>query len=257
MDIYQHFRKEEQPFIDQVISWKEQVAQTYQQKNSDFLDPREQKIFASIIGNDSDFTWAFFGGGEKSERKRAVLAPYYETISDNDYELTLLESTYPVKFISLAHGDVLGAFLSMGVKRKKLGDLIVKDGVIQIVVASEIDTYVKMNLTNIKKATVSFEEKPLGNLTTNDEKWVSNHGTISSLRLDVVVKEIYSISRQVAVASIQKGLVKVNFRVVENPAFLLEQGDLLSLRGKGRAKLSEIHGLSKKDKWKVTFEKLK
>ncbi|MYL58698.1 RNA-binding protein, partial [Virgibacillus halodenitrificans] len=41
MELYQHFRKEEQPFIDQVMSWKEDVEQKFEHKITDFLDPRE------------------------------------------------------------------------------------------------------------------------------------------------------------------------------------------------------------------------
>ncbi|WP_226037951.1 RNA-binding protein [Aquibacillus saliphilus] len=256
MDIYQHFRKEEHPFIDQVLSWKESLDRNYQRRISDFLTPREQTIFQSIVGNNEDYTWGLFGGIE-SERKRAILAPYYEEINQSDYGITLLEATYPTKFITLEHRDVLGAFLSMGIKRKKLGDLIVQEGVIQIIVAEEVATYVKTNLIEVKKAKVSLAETSIDNLLPNNETWESRATTVASLRLDVVIKDIYNISRQNAVDFIQKGLVKVNFRKVENPAFQLEEADLISLRGKGRSRLKEIHGLSKKEKWKITTEKLK
>ncbi|WP_077622091.1 RNA-binding protein [Sediminibacillus massiliensis] len=257
MEIYQHFRKEEQPFIDQVLSWQEDVERTYRSKLSDFLDPREQKIFASIIGNHEDYNWRFYGGSEHSERKRAILSPYYEEITDEDFDIVLLEASFPEKFISIAHRDVLGSFLSLGIKRKKLGDLIVKDGLIHIVVSTEISPYVQVNLTNIKKATVKFEEKPLSEIIKNEEAWLEKDATVSSLRLDVVIKEIYNISRQQAAQFIQKGFVKVNFRTVETSSFILEQGDLLSLRGKGRSHLKAIHGLSKKEKWKITAGILK
>ncbi|WP_026570436.1 RNA-binding protein [Sediminibacillus terrae] len=257
MDIYQHFRKEEKPFIDQVLSWQEEVGRSYQRKLTDFLDPREQKVFSSLIGNNDDFRWRLNGGSPSSERKRAILAPYYEEITGSDFELALLEASYPVKFVSLGHRDVLGAFLSMGIKRKKLGDLIVRDGFIQIITAAEIASYVRMNLTNIKKASVNFEEVSFGQLMEKGEHWQEKNMTVASLRLDVLVKEIYNISRQTAVQFIEKGLVKVNFRVVDTPAFMLEQGDLLSLRGKGRSHVKEIHGLSKKEKWKITAEVLK
>ncbi|MRH42181.1 RNA-binding protein [Aquibacillus halophilus] len=257
MDIYQHFRKEEHAFIDQVLSWRDNVQQNYQVKVSDFLNPREQKIFTSIIGKNEDYTWGLFGGGADTERRRAVLAPFYEEISIDDYGITLLEARYPTKFITLEHRDVLGAFLSMGIKRKKLGDLVVQNGIIHIIVSSEIDTYVKLNLKEIKKSKVTFEDVPLKNLLSENETWESQATTVTSLRLDVIIKEIYNISRQSAATYIQKGLVKVNFKIVENPAFQLEESDLISLRGKGRSKLKEIQGLSKKEKWKITTEKLK
>lgn len=255
-NIYQHFRKEEQPFIDQVLSWQEGVERTYLAKLSDFLNPREIKIYQSLIGKNEEFVLSFFGGDEGRERKRALLAPYYEQPVPEDFQIILMEAVYPEKFVSLSHRDIMGAFLSSGIKRKKLGDIVVRDGKIQILVTADIAGYVQVNLTSIKKATVTFEEKPLKELMESKEKWTEKDVTVSSLRLDVVVKELYQFSRQKASEYIQKGLVKVNFQTVDNPAFQLEEGDLLSVRGKGRGHLQSIHGKTKKDKWRITVGKL-
>ena len=48
-DIYQHFRKDEQPFVDQVLGWKKIALDQYRMKLTDFLDPREQFITQSVI----------------------------------------------------------------------------------------------------------------------------------------------------------------------------------------------------------------
>ncbi|MBM7552835.1 RNA-binding protein [Thalassobacillus pellis] len=257
MDIYQHFRPEERPFIDQVLSWQEEVSRSYQSKLTDFLDPREQHIFQTILGNHPDFRWELYGGSEGAERKRGVLAPYYEHIDQESFQITLLQATFPEKFVTVSHPDVLGAFMSLGIKRKKVGDLIVKDGTIQLVVAAEITDYVRMNLTGIKKASVQFDEIPLDQLVENKEHWQHTDATVSSLRLDVIVKEIYGMSRQKASLLIEKGEVKVNFRVVEDSSFQLESGDMISIRGKGRSKLTEILGKTKKEKYKISTSQLK
>lgn len=257
MEIYQHFRKEEQPFIDQVLSWKEDVERLYQRKLTDFLDPREQLIFQSIIGNNDDLHWQVFGGNGSTERQRIILAPFYETIQKEDFQITLLEATFPSKFVTLEHRDVLGAFMSLGIKRKKLGDLHVTSNKIHILVDSEIALYIQMNLTGIKKARVQFEEKPLEDFQSSPYQWVEQDGTVASLRLDAIVKEIYQLSRQKSSTLIEKGSVKVNYRMVEDPAFPLEEGDMLSLRGKGRSMLKTIQGQTKKEKWRITTAKLK
>ncbi|MFC7320372.1 RNA-binding protein [Halobacillus campisalis] len=256
MEIYQHFREEERPFIDQVLSMQEEVNIRYERKETDFLDPREIFIFTSLMGAQPDLIWDTFGGSEKSERKRAILAPEYEEIDQQDFSLTLLQASYPDKFITLEHRDVLGAFMSLGIKREKLGDLVVQDGTIQIIVAEEISDYIRMNFTSVKKTNVQFEEKSLTHLIASNETWKVNETTLSSLRLDVLVKEIYGISRKKAGMHIDAGHVKVNFRTVENPSFQLQEGDLLSVRGKGRSRLMEIRGMTKKEKFRVTISKL-
>lgn len=257
MEIYQHFRNEEKPFIDQVLSWKEEVMDMYKRRLTDFLNPREQHIVHSIIGKPEDLVIESFGGNEEVERKRIILAPFYEEVTESDFNLTLLEATYPNKFVTLEHRDVLGAFMSLGIKREKLGDLIVTDKKIQIIVSSDISSYVMMNLTGIKKAGVQFEERPIHTLLKKQEEWHETTGTVSSLRLDTVVKEIYNFSRQKASLHIEKGLVKVNFRTVEDTSFLLQEGDMISIRGKGRSQLVSIEGQTKRDKWRITTALLK
>lgn len=254
MDIYQHFRKEEQGFIDQVLSWKEQVERTFIPKLTDFLDPREQQIIEMLIGtNHDDLKLILFGGGSHNERKRAIIAPFYEEITEESFQLSLLQASYHEKFISLEHRDVMGAFLSLGIKRKKLGDIFVGNGKIQIVLAEEISTYVLTNLNSIKKANITFEEIPLHRLIQMKNEWMESEKTVSSLRLDAVLKEIYRISRNDSAEFIKKQLVKVNYKVVEEVNFPLQEGDLISLRGKGRSKLVKINGQSKKNKWKITI----
>ncbi|MFD2044025.1 RNA-binding protein [Ornithinibacillus salinisoli] len=253
MDIYQHFRKEEHEFIDQVLSWINDVERTYQAKITDFLDPREQQIVEMLIGTShEDVTLHQFGGGSYTERKRAIIAPFYENISEEDFQLTLLQATYPQKFITLTHPDVMGAFLSLGIKRKKLGDIVVENGVIQIMTTDDIAQYVVANLTSIKKSNITIEEKAMQSLIQTEPNWVEVDQTVSSLRLDNVLKEIYHISRKIASEYIEKKQVKVNYKLVEDGKFMLQENDLISLRGKGRSKLVSINGHTKKEKIRIT-----
>lgn len=253
MDIYQHFRKDEYEFIDQVLSWKEQVERSFVSKLTDFLDPREQQILEMLISkNQDDLKFGVFGGAKENERKRAIIAPYYEEFSEDTYQLCLLQATYNQKFVSLEHRDVMGAFLSLGVMRKKLGDIFVGNGIIQIITAKEIADFIRANLNSIKNTSVLFEEAPLISFHQENHNWIESDKTVSSLRLDVVLKEIYRISRKDMQDFIKKELVKVNYKTVNDVSFQLQEGDLLSLRGKGRSKLVRINGQSKKEKWKIT-----
>ncbi|MFD2760525.1 YlmH family RNA-binding protein [Lentibacillus juripiscarius] len=258
MDIYQHFRKEEQPFINHVLSWIRDVEMTYQPKLTDFLNPREQQIADMLAGTSlEDLKVSKHGGDQSAERKRIMIAPMYEQITEDSFQLRLLQGSYHDKFVSLTHRDVMGAFLSLGIKRKKLGDIIVEDGLVQIIAADEIAPYVLANLTTVKKASIRLESKPLSALVESKASWVETDHIISSLRLDTVVKAIYKLSRKNAAAMIEKGMVKVNHQVADDKKFTLEEGDLLSLRGKGRSKLAAINARTKKDNISITAAVLK
>lgn len=256
--IYQHFRTEEHPFIDQVLSWREMIERTYQHRLTDFLDPREQQIVESIIGsNNEEIRLGFHGGTDDSERKRAVIAPFYEEIPTESYQLTLLEATFNDKFINIEHRDIMGAFLSLGIDRSKLGDIIVSEGIFQLIIAEEIAPYVIANLTTVKHAHVRLIEKPLVLMLPQEKNWVKADKVVSSLRLDAVVRAMYNVSRQEATNLITKKQVKVNFKVVDDIACTLFAGDLISVRRNGRGKLVHVGGRTRKNNLKITTALLK
>jgi RNA-binding protein YlmH len=251
MEIYQHFRKEEHHFIDQVLEWQETVKRQYAPKLTDFLDPREQQIVQSVIGRDDEVRVSFFGGAPFVERKRALLYPPYFQPQKEDYEIALFEVHYASKFVTLEHRQVLGALMSLGLRRGKFGDILRKEEQIQFLTANEVAEYVRLHLHAIGKATVSLEQKPLSDIMMLEETWEDALITVSSLRLDAILSQAFHISRQKMQSVIENGLVKVNWKVVEQAHFECGQGDVLSARGFGRCKIMDIEGKTKKEKWLV------
>lgn len=258
MSLYQHYREEEHLFVDQVLSWKEQVESTFIHKISDFLNPREQKIVKQIIGEtNEEIQVKFFGGNEHTERKRVIIAPFYEIIEEEGFELAVLEGRYNDKFLNLEHRDVMGAFLSLGIDRKKLGDIYVADGIIQIITSDDLVPFVLANFTAVKNAKIKLQKVSLSKLMIEEADWKAFERTVPSLRLDAVIKEVYNLSRKDASTLIEQGRVQVNHKIIEDPAYALDLEDLLSVRGKGRSKLLEEKGLSRKGRNRITVAILK
>ncbi|HET7628773.1 MAG TPA: RNA-binding protein [Bacillales bacterium] len=251
MDVYQHFRSEEKPFIDEVTDWKAAVKETFVPKRTDFLNPREQRIVQSLIGSDDDLELDWNGGVPNSERKRLLVLPPYHPPQERDHGLVLFSVEYPRKFASVKHRDLLGALMSLGLKRSKFGDLLFKDGDVQFVAAEEVAAYIRMNLSEVGRFPVELKEQSFEQGLRVEKRWKKKTGTVSSLRLDTVLAEIYRLPRSKVAPLIEKGRVKVNWKVTEQASFLLEEGDELSVRGRGRSKLFEIEGRTKKGKWKV------
>lgn len=224
---------------------------------TNFLDPREREIMRSVIGNDDELNIRFFGGASFTERSRAFLVPSYIEITDEDFQLVLFSVDYPRKFFTLTHRDMLGAMMNLGIQREKFGDIVYNDSQFQIVVAEEIASFVELNLSKVGKATVKLERLPLHKLIQKEENWVSMISTVTSLRLDAVLGQIFSLSRSKVVPFIEKGLVKVNWKVVDRPDFIVEVGDYLSMRQFGRARIVELLGQSRKNKIRFRYEQLK
>ena len=75
------------------------------------------------------------------------------------------------------------------------------------------------------------------------------------MRLDNVIASAFGLSRGKAAEAIGRGIVFVNHVEVTKADFQLKEGDKLTLRGKGKARLSEIGGKSRKDRQYITLEK--
>ncbi|WP_349410429.1 RNA-binding protein [Pseudalkalibacillus sp. SCS-8] len=253
MSIYEHFRPEEQPFIDRVMEWRNIVIDQYRMKVTNFLDPREQHILQSLIGKNDDIRFNMWKGYQGIERTRALLYPIYYDPQESDFDVQCLQIDYPSKFVTLKHSDVLGALMSLGVKRKKFGDILLGEGICQIIVAAEIADYVRLNLTSIGKTNVKVEEITTAQLQPPQEDWTFAQCTVSSLRLDTVLAEAFRLSRSKVSPYITNKKVKLNWKIVEQPSSLLEAGDQISIRGLGRAKLIAVEGQSKKGKWKISL----
>jgi RNA-binding protein YlmH len=253
MSIYEHFRKEEKVFIDHVLEWKQQVERSYMTKLTDFLDPREQNIVQSLIGANEEISVAFFGGHEGSERKRALLFPAYLEPREDDFELQLLHIKYATKFHTVIHPQVLGALMGIGLKRQKYGDIILAENNLQLIVSKEVASFVEMNVTSVGRTTVKVEPIPLSQVERVEDVWQEGRGTVTSFRLDVIIAEIFHLSRQKVQTLIKGGVVKVNHKVIEQSSFECKEGDLFSVRGHGRAKVLSIEGQTKRDKWKITY----
>ena len=73
--IYQHFRKEERPTIDQVASLISEAELNYAPVLTDFLNPRERFIAQALIGKNTTIQMATQGGYQNADRKRVLFYP--------------------------------------------------------------------------------------------------------------------------------------------------------------------------------------
>ncbi|UTR04838.1 YlmH/Sll1252 family protein [Alkalihalobacillus sp. LMS6] len=253
--MYEHFRKEEHPFVDQVRDMIESVTLFHQERLTDFLDPRQQDILTSIVGKNEECELLFHGGAQGCERKRALLRPIYLQDEPPKWGITFLYASFSSKFVTILHRDVLGALMNTGLKREKFGDIVVGDDFFTFATATDTAAYIRISLDYVGKTSISLEETDTMEL--EEERWQTEQVLVSSMRLDAVLSSVYGLSRSKGVEAISKGYVKVNWRLVDQPAFTLAIGDYLSLRGYGRGKVMHSDGTTKKEKIRLTVGRKK
>lgn len=246
--VYQHFRPEEQPFIDAASGWIAQAENQYSPYLTPFIDPRQAFILQSLISKNSEFMLVSL---LTHERQRFLIKPDYFEETEEDYQMCLFSIRYPSKFSSLSHPEILGALMNIGMKREVFGDILNIENDWQFVVEEEVANYVQLNLTKIGKVNIQLERVPFTAALALPDDFEHKFVTVTSMRLDSVLATVLNVSRQKVKTMIESGLVKVNWQLVKQANFECNENDMLSVRKHGRIQLLEQVGKSKKDKLKL------
>jgi RNA-binding protein YlmH len=71
---------------------------------------------------------------------------------------------------------------------------------------------------------------------------------VQSLRLDSVASGIFNESREKMNLNIRDGIVMLNYLVCQNTSQAIKEGDIISIKGFGKAVILEIGGLTRRGK---------
>lgn len=221
--------------------------------HSPFLDAAESAEAALFLGRRSGASYVFSGGFEDAERKILFILPDY---IDKDYftpdeYITAVRVSHT--FGELTHRDYLGSLMGLGIKRETLGDILVFSDRAYIICTARISEYILTNIDKIGRIGVRCEQCALSDIEIPEPVFDEVTGTVASLRADALTALAFGISRTVAADIIRDGKLALNHIELLNPAEDISEGDLLSLRGFGRARLASLGGTSKKGRQFVTF----
>lgn len=220
--------------------------------STDFLDLRKQGLAVSFLKRQKGARWTLYGGYDDAERKAVVFLPFYVDdleafVKENpDEEPFVTFRADKDNFSALTHRDYLGALTGLGIRREKLGDIIVDDKGCFFFAKGSVAGFINQNFSSAGRGTLKItrvDEKPdfSKNITVREICCF-----VATARLDAVVGGVYSLSRSKAVEFVEKGLVFVNDEQILKPDFRLRAGDKLVLKGKGRARIKDDSSKSKK-----------
>lgn len=222
-----------------------------------FLDLRQQSLLQTHFKGLSGAQYVFFGGYADAERCVLVFLPDYADCSMLGDIVCIRVQTSGALPKSLTHRDYLGALMGIGLKRETIGDILVRENGADILVLADVKKYVLSDFCAAGRARFHAEEIPLSDIALPQTDSVIKRDTVPSLRLDCITATAFSLSRGNACAFIDGGKVFVNGVQILKKDHKLSEGDKLVIRGKGKAILKEIGGLSKKDRIFVEIEKFR
>jgi len=209
-----------------------------------FLDEGEQATVLRTLQNRPYVKWRLYGGYKDAERCFLGVFPSY---MEPDTALFPIETVafFYRKERSLSHRDFLGTFMSQGVRREAIGDILCGEGYTVAFLKEDVTTYLCEQIDKIGGEGVRIVRDYAGELPLA-HTFVPLRDTVSSPRLDAVVKALIRCSREQASVLIRTESVSVNHRVATSVSITVKPDTVLSVRGHGRFIVDEIGPETKK-----------
>lgn len=243
---------DERIFLAHVEDMISMCERDYSPKYSDFLDERRAMLARSLLEGRGYSGYRFFGGYEGAIRTQLCVYPEYCEPDDADYPIRAVRFSYRSQD-KPTHSQFLGTIMSLQIKRGLVGDIIVSEGSTDVLVCCEAADDV-MSLSKIGRVGVKTEIVSSESITRQDS-FDELTRSVSSLRLDCVVSAATDLSRDKTSALIRAEGIDVNYSAEFSPSHILSEGDVFSVRGKGKFILSEVGGRSRRDRIFITLKK--
>ncbi len=253
--------KDDKILLAQILDKIEMCENKNKIQYTDFLDMAQFELVQKFINKIKIENYIYYGGFEQAERKMIIIYPEKFNIDvvkknlSNIIQIVRIELPDELK-CKYSHRDYLGAIIKLGVKREKVGDIIVdKDGA-DIIVQKDVSKFLIENLgglTRFSKSNISL--KDIESLRPVEIRREELDIIVSSVRLDNVIAELARCSRNRALEFINTERVFINFQNETKKTKQVKVGDIVTIRGKGRFYIKDEIGQTRSGRTILKVEK--
>ena len=247
-ELLEEYKKQDDKILlSQILDKLEISAKNDKIEYTDFLDMYQVVLVKNFLKKLEIKNYQFYGGFEESERKIVIFYTdkYNEEMIKENYENMC-------KIIR----NYLGGIIKLGMKREKVGDILVFEDGADIVVKKETASILAKelgSLTRFENSKIEIEE--INNIRKPEIKKEEIDIIIPSLRLDNIVSDLARTSRSKAVQIINQERVFVNGQNETKPSKNIKVKDTITIRGKGRIVIKEIVGTTRSGRTVLRIEK--
>lgn len=254
-------KQEDKILLAQVLDKIEFSKQREKLEYTDFLDMYQISLVKSFMKKIEFENYIFYGGFENSERNVLIIYP-------EKYNKRMIEKNYSkiIKVIRIllndeekgkySHRNYLGGIIKLGMKREKVGDILVSDDGADILVKEETAETLKQELGTLTRfENARFEVIKLEDLREQEIKVEELNIIVPSLRLDNFVSDLAKTSRNKAVQIIDSERVFINGQNETKASKQVKLGDIITIRGKGRFVVKEFSGTTRSGRTVVKIDK--
>ncbi len=203
--------------------------------NTQFLTPAESRLLDGWAKRGADCAMLLHGGYEGAERAAAFFLPDWMDASGFDPAEHICALEGVAAFGAPGHRDWLGAALGLGIGREWLGDILVEENRAVLLCMPSVKEHLLLNLDKAGRCGVKLREIALSEIVPPARSMEERVFSVQSARLDAVCAGTFGLSRAAAAEAISAGRLSLNYEVCLKPDAPVREGDVLSLRGKGKA----------------------
>ncbi len=255
-EILEKYKKEEERLLVAKLFDKIEACEKRNKiEYTDFLDEHQENILTKVLLL-LKRNFISFGGYKEAERKVLILYPeklkyiFEEDKFDFNNIINVLR-VLPLKeeIQKLNHRAYLGGLIKLGIKREKIGDIIIHDDGADILILKDIEKFLYTNILELKRFQNSkIQIVNLENISKKNQDLQEQRIVVSSLRLDNIVSEICKTSRNKANDIILSERVLVNSESTTKNTKIIKENDKITIRGKGKFFIKEVLNETKKGK---------
>jgi RNA-binding protein YlmH len=210
-------------------------------------------VWKKIIEMQSTLGICISSNGVFKSSERQMLAFSSEPVYHFPIKLIKIENKS--KFNKVSHRDYMGAIMSLGISRSKIGDFVACENECYVATSEDIFDYIMNNLTSIGRCPCKVSEYDTHMEEIPDIKFEELSVIVTSLRLDCLISEICNTSRSKALNLIGSGSVLVDYVVTREKNYPVKYGDTITLKGYGKYKISYTTGTTGRQRIKLLIKK--
>ena len=228
---------------------------------TDFLDMYQVSLVQNFLRKIQFSNYILFGGYEDAERKIAVIYPenYTDSMIQKNYDkmLKIVRVQLPEEEKGkYSHRNYLGGIVKLGLKREKVGDILVSEEGADIIAVEEFSNILKEQLPSLTRFENSkVEILSLNQLKKKEIKIEEIKIIVPSLRLDNFVSDLARTSRSKAAQIINQERIFINGQNETKLSKQVKVNDIITIRGKGRFVIKEFCGTTRSGRIVILIEK--
>ncbi|MBP3255137.1 MAG: hypothetical protein J6M60_01400 [Clostridia bacterium] len=262
-ELLNKYNQEEKLILSKIIDKINFCAKRNTIQITDFYDLGKQNLIEKFLRIQRIDSYILYGAYENPERKVFVFYPdkFEELIKSSkisfDEYISIIRITLPNELKEqYNHQRYLGGLIKLGIKREKIGDILVDSEGADLIVQREIEKFLLTNLQELTRFQKSkIERIDLDKIKKVVEKKEIIKITVSSMRLDNIVAELAHCSRSKAEQIIEEERVFVNYENILKKTKEIKENDRITIRGKGRFEIKEVVGNTRSGRFVIEIEK--